>query len=510
MESPEDERLAIEAYLHSQSGDAFDIEHVEKLTSEYVLGRQYDVWDAHTNEGRWWVITNPTNLYSQDAIKSMDVALSFHIGIMHRVMARQPDRRSGTAEDWILDVLRRVDLAQERLDTAKEVEDFQSVGVRLREALVSLATILGDLTKGHYDEEPPKAADFKGWAHLTAGVIAAGGDRAHLRGLLKATSEKTWAYVNWLTHARRATPLDARIGCGAVSEVIDLFITAISQWRMGAPPRCRACGSYQLKLDFDTDESWFTTCRTCGCRSTAEPLALIGGERVEEERSGAAAEGGAQEAKCVVDTDDCVVVEDFGIYLSPKNARALMEEMQDRVAEDGDTPWANFFTVEDSGVLADAHRVVFTKVRGAPSSAVELVYRCPESDVCVNPEHATELPLPRGLTWAPAIIRTATIRPSQIELDVDLATGESRQLFVTPDIFDTLTLPDLSALPERIVMVAEPGSDGWAAVVLAEKRSSFRRPSIGKGWLRPSVTPEMSAECPCTSGKAYEECHGAT
>ena len=60
------------------------------LTSEYVLGQQYDVWDAHTSDGRWWVITNPVNLYSQDQIKSMDIALSFHIGLMSRMMASQP------------------------------------------------------------------------------------------------------------------------------------------------------------------------------------------------------------------------------------------------------------------------------------------------------------------------------------------------------------------------------------------------------------------------------------
>lgn len=77
METPAHERRQIEEYLRSQSGDDFEVEHVEKLTSEYVLGRQYDVWDAHATDGRWWVITNPVNLYSQDQIKSMDIALVF-------------------------------------------------------------------------------------------------------------------------------------------------------------------------------------------------------------------------------------------------------------------------------------------------------------------------------------------------------------------------------------------------------------------------------------------------
>jgi hypothetical protein len=72
METPEHERREIEEYVRSQSGPDLEIEHMEKLASEYILGTQYDVWDAHTNEGRWWVITNPTNLYSQQQIKSMD------------------------------------------------------------------------------------------------------------------------------------------------------------------------------------------------------------------------------------------------------------------------------------------------------------------------------------------------------------------------------------------------------------------------------------------------------
>jgi hypothetical protein len=99
METPAHERRQIEDYLRSQSGNDFEIEHVEKLTSEYVHGQQYDVWDAHTSDGRWWVITNPVNLYSQDEIKSMDIALSFHIGLMSRVMVAHPGNFGGS-ESW--------------------------------------------------------------------------------------------------------------------------------------------------------------------------------------------------------------------------------------------------------------------------------------------------------------------------------------------------------------------------------------------------------------------------
>ena len=146
METPENERRAIEEYLRSQSGPDFVIQHVEKLTSEYVLGRQYDVWDAHTNEGRWWVITPFTNLYSQDHIRSMDIALSFHIGLMSRVMARDSVRfKEGGTKTWVLEVLRRLEVANDNLERAKEVEDVQAIGMRLRETLLTLIDKLHDL-----------------------------------------------------------------------------------------------------------------------------------------------------------------------------------------------------------------------------------------------------------------------------------------------------------------------------------------------------------------------------
>lgn len=181
METPAHQRRQIEEYLRSQSGDDFEIEHVEKLTSEYVLGQQYDVWDAHTSDGRWWVITNPVNLYSQDQIKSMDIALSFHIGLMSRVMERQPPP-SARQSTWMLEVTRRLDVASESLDRAREVEDFQAVGMRLRETLLTLAarlaglgyqTVAGvaDLQQGNFKAWPASAPRWwpRAAAHSTCG-----------------------------------------------------------------------------------------------------------------------------------------------------------------------------------------------------------------------------------------------------------------------------------------------------------------------------------------------------
>jgi hypothetical protein len=68
--------------------------HLEKMKSEVVFGRKYVVWDVHASDGRWWVITNPTNLYSQAEFPSLDYLLSFHIGLMARIAARD-SRTSG-------------------------------------------------------------------------------------------------------------------------------------------------------------------------------------------------------------------------------------------------------------------------------------------------------------------------------------------------------------------------------------------------------------------------------
>jgi hypothetical protein len=53
METPAHERRQIEDYLRSQSGDNFEIEHVEKLTSEYVFEPPRSFWRLHLVRGRW-------------------------------------------------------------------------------------------------------------------------------------------------------------------------------------------------------------------------------------------------------------------------------------------------------------------------------------------------------------------------------------------------------------------------------------------------------------------------
>ena len=60
------------------------VELAQKVYSEQVHAVRHDIWDVHTNRSRWWVITNPTNLYSQEQFPNMDLALTFHVGLCLR------------------------------------------------------------------------------------------------------------------------------------------------------------------------------------------------------------------------------------------------------------------------------------------------------------------------------------------------------------------------------------------------------------------------------------------
>ena len=61
----EQEAQGIKDYVEWQARGEEKVLHAEKIASERVFERDYDVWDVHTDKERWWVITNPTNLYSQ-------------------------------------------------------------------------------------------------------------------------------------------------------------------------------------------------------------------------------------------------------------------------------------------------------------------------------------------------------------------------------------------------------------------------------------------------------------
>lgn len=270
MDSPEHQRRAIVQYFDSQARGDEHVEHAERVASERVLSTTYDVWDVHTDQGRWWVITNPTNLYSQDDFKSMDYALSFHIGVTMRVMhASHREPPGGEVErERFKTTWRKWSQAADAMDRASEPEAFQAIGMQCREALLNFIkeSTTDEMVPG--GSESPKKGDFIQWSDLLANHIAPGDSSARLRGYLKANAKATWELVNNLTHQSGARLLDAEMALDATAHIINAFAIAIIRKERGEPRRCPECGSYRLVPDFREGlvfhNLYATLCESCG------------------------------------------------------------------------------------------------------------------------------------------------------------------------------------------------------------------------------------------------------
>jgi hypothetical protein len=75
------------------------VTHAERVTTEFVLGRKVEGWDLRTDKGRYWVLTSPTNLYSQDLFPSLNYTISFHVGVTARIISKPapPSASYGTS-----------------------------------------------------------------------------------------------------------------------------------------------------------------------------------------------------------------------------------------------------------------------------------------------------------------------------------------------------------------------------------------------------------------------------
>jgi len=253
-------------YVTSQARDE-TIQNVERVKTEYVMGTPYEIWDVSTDKDRWWVMTNPTNLYSQRHFPSLDYTLSFHVGLMMRVASRS--HRAGEPEPTPFDeVFRRQNQASDLLERAVEAVDFQAVGMQLRECLISLiAAVRRRIELGKVGERP-KDADVVGWNRLLIGHLCPGEKNDELRNYLKVTTEKAWPLVNWLTHHRNANKTSALIAADAVEMITKHYVRLLSRERSDRTDQCPRCAPRNLRTFFDIaiepDGAYFEECAECG------------------------------------------------------------------------------------------------------------------------------------------------------------------------------------------------------------------------------------------------------
>ena len=123
MESLEHEKRQIREYVEGEARGE-NVTYLEKIATERLFGLKLDAWDVWTDKDRYWVITNPTNLYSQSEYQSLDYTMSFHIGVTHRVMARSRPQVSEEERDRLASVWRQYGQLADAIDHADESEEF--------------------------------------------------------------------------------------------------------------------------------------------------------------------------------------------------------------------------------------------------------------------------------------------------------------------------------------------------------------------------------------------------
>jgi hypothetical protein len=278
VESPEHERRQVIEYLGTQAHDEV-VEHAEKIASERVLGTVHDVWDVHTDKERWWVVTGMTNLYSQKDFKSMDGVLSFHIGLTARVWAREAREAPERPAPKLEQTRRQWEQAAEAQNNAEEAEEFQAVGMRCRETLISFAHAMADDALVPEGAGRPKRSDFVHRAELVAGAAVPGPRNAALRSYLNTVASRAWDYVSSLTHAKNAIRVDGDLAVEMTAHFLSMFEQVIHRREMRVPDRCPSCGSYRLAADWriDEDNDQFVqaqVCAACGWYLEIEPEPL--------------------------------------------------------------------------------------------------------------------------------------------------------------------------------------------------------------------------------------------
>lgn len=255
----------IARYVENEALDE-EVLHVERVKREIVLGDVFEIWDVTTDKDRWWVVTNLTNLYSQKYFPSLDYTLSFHIGLMARMRSRS-GRIDPTEPNPFDEVLRRMDQAEDRHDAAVEVEDFQSVGMLLRESLLSLVAAMRRRISMGEGIDRPQDANFIGWSDLLMNELCAGGSNRELRQHLKNSAKEAWQLANWLTHARRARRISSSIAVHSCQTVVGHYIQILEDGRSERIGSCPVCKSREIRTHFDAailpDGDYYSSCGVC-------------------------------------------------------------------------------------------------------------------------------------------------------------------------------------------------------------------------------------------------------
>ena len=232
------------------------------------LGVKVTVWNVKTdNDGAWWVVEGdavPMNLYPQGAYYfGTDEVYSFHMGIMQRMQSSQeqynPDDyiQAATLNAEIApQLLRKLRSIATLIDSATEIEDFQSIGVQSREILIELGNhIYVPHMAG--DQEQPQSSNFKRKTELAIQFFLKGSDNADYRSIIKKITEATWDYANKITHSSNATYYEASTCVSLCISLVGLYENVLQKsFDPISQHSCPICKSKKITVDnIETEET---------------------------------------------------------------------------------------------------------------------------------------------------------------------------------------------------------------------------------------------------------------
>lgn len=246
------------------------------------LGVDVYVWNVKTDtDGDWWVVEGdnvPMNLYPQSAYYfGADEVYSFHMGLMQRMSVSQDEYNPEDFVDGVtLDaeiapqLFRKLKSVATLIDTAKEIEDFQAIGVQCREILIELGNhIYNPMMAGN--GEQPQASNFKRKCELFIQFYLKGPENSDYRNIIKKLTEATWDYANKITHSRSATYYEVSTCVtlcislvGVYENILQKVFDPLSQYH------CSICQSKKLSIagdDSDEDgivQKLYLHCEECG------------------------------------------------------------------------------------------------------------------------------------------------------------------------------------------------------------------------------------------------------
>jgi hypothetical protein len=302
LNATQEEIERVTNYMRSQAPD-LTVTFLQKVYSENVLHVRHDVWDVHTDKDRWWVVTSPMNLYSQEQFPNLDLALTFHVGLCLRIPRSESQKLSELSVEPFAETTRCLSEAFDALRQAEEVADNQAIGVRCREALLAFVGAAVHVCPWTSDEPEPKKADFKAWAEHICTEVLRGPTNENRRHLCRTLLNEAWRFSNWLTHAKGTHWHDAEAGCAVTESAVMLCVSAVILKLRGVPESCPACGSHRLTPErgyhtSDPELQWERpVCTKCGW--TGDPFPILG---EAEEYSDDEGERKPPEGECVIPT----------------------------------------------------------------------------------------------------------------------------------------------------------------------------------------------------------------